>query len=249
MGKLTDALSNPGNWRAILPQGTAQRVSLRALPPGSETLVLHPFGTLEVTQKVVPLDLAISLFGTQKPDHGTTFRVADVTLGGQSEEPTLVREQFAPAEFFALSDAEKLSRKSFESYDAGVQVGGGDVPNGDYVVPLDVVYELIYIPVRQGRVLFRLAKLVFDALIRSAAVSKSSLAYAQRAPSALATPKVTVGGEKFGVASTQDLSLYSTDMVFASEAEAHQALQRLTAEDAGRVRELQVVPLYEMDTA
>jgi hypothetical protein len=249
MPKLTEALSNPGNWRAVLPQGTAQRVSMRALPPGSESLVLHPFGTLEVTQKVVPLDLAISLFGTQKPDHGTTFRVADVKLGTQSEEPTLVREQFAPAQFFAMSDAEKLSRKSFETYDAGVQVGGGNAINADYVVPLDVVYEVIYVPVRQARVLFRLAKLVFNALIRGAAVSKSSFAYARRAPSVLATPKVTVSGEKFGVASTRDLSLYGANMVFASEAEAHQALQVLTTEDPGRRRELQVIPLYEMEAS
>jgi len=246
MGKLTEALSNPGNWRAILSQGSAQRVSLREFPAGSQALVLHPFGTLEASQKVVPLNLAISRFGTQTPENGTLFRIAGVMLGTQAVTPTFVRDEFAPAQFFAISDAEKLSRKSFESYDAGVQVGGGDAPIADYVVPLDVVYEVVYIPVRQARVFLRLAKLFFNALIRGSAISKSSLSVTEREPSVLGTPRVTVGGEKFGVATTRDLSLFDGTMVFASEAEAHQALRTLIDDDPGRRRELQVVPLYEM---
>ena len=246
LGKLVDALSNPGNWRAVLPQGSAQRVSLRPLPPDPQTLVLHPFGTLEVSQKVVPLNLTISRFGAQAPEQGTLFRIPSITLGTDTVTPAPVREEFAPAEFFVMSDAEKLSRKSFESYDAGVQVGGGDAPIADYVVTLDVVYEVVYIPVRQARVFFRLARHFFDALIRGSAVSKSSLSVTEREPSVLATPPVTVGGERFAVTSTRDLSLVAPSMVFASEAEAHQALSTLVDADPGRRRELQVVPLYEV---
>jgi hypothetical protein len=249
MPRLTDALSNAGNWRAILPAGTTQRVSLRDMSASGAALVLHPFGTLEISQKVVPLNLAISLFGAQKPDHGTNFRISEVRLGGNMETPDAVREQFAPAQFFAMSDAEKLSHKSFEAYDAGVRVGGGDAPNADYVVSLDVVYEVIYVPVRQAKALFRLAKGFFDSLVRGSAVAKSPFAQAPRAPSALATPKVSVAVERFAVASTRDLSLYSANMVFKSEAEAHQALSALTREDAGRARELQVVPLYQREAA
>jgi hypothetical protein len=249
MGLLTAALANPGNWRAVLPPGTGQRVSLRALPPGSEALVLHPFGTLEVSQKVVPLDLAIARFGTQTPDHGTQFSISGVVVDTDPQTPETLREQFAPAQFFDLSDAEKLSRKSFESYDAGVRIGGGDAPNADYVVPLDVVYEVIYIPVRQARVLFRLTKAYFGALVRGAAVSRSAFSATHRAPSVLATPQVTVAGEQFGVASTRDLSLVNPALVFASEAEAHQAMRNLVAQDPGRVRALQVVPLYATEAA
>jgi hypothetical protein len=244
MGLLTAALNNAGNWRTVLPPGTGQRVSLRALPPDDDALVLHPFGTLEVSQKVVPLDLVIDRFGTQKPDHGTRFSISGVVVGTDTQTPPTVREQFAPAQYFNLSDAEKLSRKSFEDYDAGVRIGGGDAPNADYVVPLDVVYELIYIPLRQARVLFRLTKAFFAAFVRGAAVSRSAFSTIQRAPSVLATPPVTLAGEQFAVASTRDLSVVSSEMVFASEAEAHQAMRDLVTEDPGRVRELQVVPLY-----
>jgi hypothetical protein len=243
MGLLTAAVANPGNWRTILPPGTGQRVSLRALPPGGEALVLHPSGTLEVSQKVVPLDLAIDRFGTQRPNHGTQFSISGVIVGTDPQTPQTLREQFAPAQFFDLSDAEKLSRKSFESYDAGVRIGG-NAPNADYVVPLDVVYEVIYIPVRQARVLFRLTLAFFGALVRGAAVSRSAFSATQRAPSVLATPRVAVAEEQFSVASTRDLSLVSPALVFASEAEAHQAMRDLVAQDPGRVREVQVVPLY-----
>jgi hypothetical protein len=160
-----------------------------------------------------------------------------------------VREEFAPAQFFALSDAEKLARKSFESYDAGVQVGDANSPVADYVVALDVVYEVIYIPLRQARTFFKLAKGFFDALVRGAAVSKSAFAYAPRAPSVLATPKVAVVQETYAVALSRDVSLFRDDLVFASEEEAHQAMRTLTAQDPRRVSELQVVPLYEVEGA
>jgi len=249
MGPLLEALANPGNWRAVLPPGTGHRVSLRALPPGSDVLVLPPFGMLEVAQKVVPLNLTITRFGTQTPEQGTKFSISSVVVGTATQTPEPVREQFAPAQFFALSDADKLSRKSFERYDAGVRIGGGDAPNADYVVALDVIYEVIYVPVRQARVLFRLATAFFATLVRGAAVSRSKLSARQRAPSALATPKVAVAGEQFGVASTRDLALVGPALIFASEEEAHQAMRGLVALDPGRVREIQVVPLYALEAA
>jgi hypothetical protein len=249
LGLLVEALSNPGNWRAVLPPATGQRVSLRELPQGTPALVLHPFGTLEIAQKVVPLNLAISRFGTQKPEQGTTFRIGAVTIGPDGAATTGVREEFAPAQFFTLSDAEKLSRPSFERYEAGVSVGADDELVADYSVELDVVYEVVYIPVRQARALFTLAKRLFASLVRGAAVSKSALSVEKRAPSALATPAVSLAGEQFGVATTRDLTLAAPHLVFETEAEARQAMQRLVAEDASRGRELQVIPLYEVRAA
>lgn len=248
MPRLVEALNNPGNWKAILPSGTSQRVSLRALAADSDALVLHPFGTLEVSQKVTPLNLTISRFGTQRPDHGTNFRIPSVQLGTQPADTATVKEQFAPAQFVDMTDAEKLSRKSFEAYDAGVRVGGGDAPNADYVASLDVVYEVIYIPERHAPALFRLGAILFGRLVRGAAVAKSAFSMARRAPSPLATPPVTLEPEKFAVASTSDLSLHEESLVFDSEAEAHEALHRLTASDPGLSRELQVVPAYQVQS-
>jgi hypothetical protein len=246
MPKLTEALTQPGNWRARLPDATGQNVSLRAQPPESTALVLHPFGTLEVTQKVVPLNLTIARFGSQKVQNGSTFRVASVHLGTAAAATDSTREQFAAAQFLDMTDAQKLARKSFEDYDAGVRVGGAAGAVADYVVEKDVAYEVIYLPERHEPKLFLLGAGLFDVLVRASAVARSPLSPNRSAPSALATPKVDVKKERFVVASTRDLSPHTENLVFESEGEAYDSLAKLTADDASLASQLQVVPLYEL---
>jgi Family of unknown function (DUF6603) len=242
---LAEALNNNGNWRAVFPFGSNVSVTLRELP-ATDALILHPFGSLEISQKLVPLNLGISRFGTQRPSGGTRFKIAEVKVGGDvmGVEPT--REQFAPAQFLDMNDAEKLARRSFEHYEAGVQVGGGDRPNTDYVSELDVVYEVVYLPERRRGLLFMLNKLFFDALAKGSAVAQSALSAEQRAPSALGASKVTVERERFAVATTKDLGLHAEHLVFDSEAEAHGALREAIGRSPDLEHELQVVPLYQV---
>ena len=54
---LTGELNKPENWKAELPAANNLLVSLRKLDPVTDVLVLHPVGTLRVSQKAVPLDL------------------------------------------------------------------------------------------------------------------------------------------------------------------------------------------------
>lgn len=246
MPKLREALGHPGNWRAISPSTSGQHVSLRVQPPESQVLVLHPFGTLEVTQKVVPLNLSINRFGTQRPQDGSNFRIASVQLGTTTPPSETTKEQFAPAQFIDMTDAQKLSRKSFEKFDAGVRVGAGDKVNADYVAGEDVVYEVVYLPIRHKRKLYKIAEGLFSVFSRGSAVAKSPLSMNKYAPSPLGTPRVKVKGEQFAVASTKDLSLHGPSMVFDSEAEAYQAVGKLESDEPGLSSELQVVPLYEV---
>ena len=122
LAELLAALANPGNWRALLPAASHQSVILRAQEPG-ESLVLHPFGSLKISQKVVPLGIPIQHFGSTRPDSGSTFRVTGVTVSGNTTGIAPTQEEFAPAQFFEMSDAEKLSRPSFDRYDAGISIG------------------------------------------------------------------------------------------------------------------------------
>lgn len=246
MARLLEGLGHPGNWRAISPSANGQHVSLRAQPPDSEDLVLHPFGTLEITQKVVPLNLKIDRFGTQRPQSGSTFRIASIQLGDATPPSHISKEEFAPAQFIDMSDAEKLSRKSFEMFDAGVRVGGEDNVNTDYVAAEDVVYEVVYLPARHKRKLYKIDDALFHVFSQSSAVAKSALSANKSAPSPLATPPVKVNAEQFAVASTRDLSPLGDSTIFDSEAEAHEALGRLASDDPGLASELQVVPVYEL---
>ncbi len=243
---LTAALENAGNWRAVLPSGSSLSVSLRELPAGGDALIVHPFGTLEISQKVVPLNLTIDRFGAQRPDNGKLFRISGVELGAGDAATDAAREQFAPAQFLDMSDAEKLSRKSFEKYDSGVRVGGGERPQADYFTELDVVYEVIYVPEKRKPVRFRLGKFLFDSLVRGSAVAQSDLSFEKRSPSGLGTDRVAVAQEKFAVATTSNLTLHADGPVFDSEAEAHAAMRLAVELNPALTSELQVVPTYQL---
>ena len=123
--RLKEALGNPGNWMGRLPEGQRPLVSLRPRPAAE--VVLHPLGTLEVKQGVVPLEMEISRFGSAAPAGARRFAISSVSLGGQSQRPEPVKDFFAPAQFFEMSDEEKLSRPSFEAMTAGVGIGSQEI--------------------------------------------------------------------------------------------------------------------------
>jgi hypothetical protein len=87
-----------------------------------------------VKQNVVPLNLDITRFGQTTPAGARRFTISSVSLGGQSQAaPPPVRDFFAPAQFFEMSDDEKLSRPSFESLPAGVSFGADAFTFSDHV--------------------------------------------------------------------------------------------------------------------
>jgi hypothetical protein len=122
LAALKTALADQRNWSARLPGDGGMLVTLRELPAGPEVLV-HPLGELAVSQKVVPLGLEITKFGNTKPSGGRqTFAITSVTFGEtEVNQLTAVKDAFAPAMFFALSDSEKLSRPAFEQLQSGVR--------------------------------------------------------------------------------------------------------------------------------
>ena len=124
--RLKEALSNPANWVGQLPAGQRPMVTLREKPRAATEVLLHPLGTLTVKQGIVPLDLDISRFGQAAPAGARRFTISSVSLGGQSPRTESVKEFFAPAQFFEMSDDEKLSRPSFEAMAAGMthRLGG-----------------------------------------------------------------------------------------------------------------------------
>lgn len=248
--EMAKALGNLGNWRPRLPSASNQHVSLRELPDPTKRLVLHPFGALEIAQKVVPLDIAIQRFGSRVPADGNVYRIGDVKLGGAAAATTKTSEQFAPAQFFAMSDAEKLSRPSFADYDAGVVIGGELAPRTDFMRSRDVEYEVLYLPERHPvRIFFKLAVGIFNAIVGGSAVARSSLSNAARAPSAIAAPRVRMGTDRFAVVSTDDMSLHASHLVFDNATAADQALRSLAREQPELAGAIQVVPLATMDAA
>ena len=122
MPELKNALEQDPNWEALWPQGKGQLVKLREMESGS--LIVHPFGKLQVGQKIVPLDLNIEKFGDFSPTLPGKYTISAVRLAGNPVDYVDLRDDFAPAHFRKMDDNAKLSSASFKKFNAGVSFKG-----------------------------------------------------------------------------------------------------------------------------
>ncbi len=127
LDQLKAALGDARNWHAELPPQQTRVVTLTEAADKT-TLRVHPLGTLSVRQGVVPLNLErdIDRYGEAPVAGSRRFAVGAVTLGGGPAGGAPVRDDFAPAQFFEMSDEAKLAAPSYESMDAGVRFGAPD---------------------------------------------------------------------------------------------------------------------------
>ena len=200
---LLAALADPRNWRAQPPAQGFNPVTVRS-DLGTTELLIHPLGRLAVSQRVVPLGISIDRVGPNRPSGTRLFSIDRASVAGSQISTTPLNDQFARAQFFDMTDEEKLSSPSFESMPAGVEIGSsggtsgpGVVVNGDYDT------------------------FIYDAATGTSApdapyqVSASRMAVLSRvgrrpAPGArYRAPRapVQIGGPRYVVASTDDLSV------------------------------------------
>jgi hypothetical protein len=147
LAQLEAALASPQSWSTQRAQGHTQGVALRAIPASSDQLVLDPLGRLAVKQQVVPLNTGrdIETFGGAPVSGARRFQVK-ASLNGTSQHTDTVQDQFAPAQFFELSDDEKLAAPSFETMDAGLIFGDEAVSfDASQLVAAPLQYEQIVI--------------------------------------------------------------------------------------------------------
>jgi hypothetical protein len=116
---LKGQLAHPANWSTQLPPEDNRLVILVALPGQGDALV-HPLGAVSVTQRLVPLERTLSLFGTAPPAEANFF---EITGSAELVRGDDVYEYFAPAQFRRMSDAEKLSSPSFDRMVSGATFG------------------------------------------------------------------------------------------------------------------------------
>jgi hypothetical protein len=231
------------NWRAILPPGNNLMVSLRALDPAADTLVLHPVGVLQVSQRAVPLDLTIARVGSQKPTDvkklGLKVTSSDLAKRGD------VEERFAPAQFQDFSDAEKLGKPAFQKMHGGIELSAeGEQLRSGQMVKRVVRYELITIDgaFRKHQRFRNLYALLFSHWIKGAAVSRLAISQAAKEKLVPFDEKVKVLGDPFVVASVADNVAVAS---FASEAMAQEHLQSHLTADPTAAGALHVIPAFE----
>jgi hypothetical protein len=250
---LSTAFADPRSWGAALPAGTPPLVSLRA--NDGTVMVAHPLAQLSVHQTVVPLDLTIERIGAAPLSGTTTFTITGFTIGGSSVAHASLQEDFAPAQFFNLTDAEKLARPSFELHDAGASIGAIAASCGPALAKT-IAFETFYVDTPGGAPRTDAAPrsdLVGLDLLAIAGFGASGGAAIRRAGAAryafTGTP-VNVAPLRFVVADTTTLSATSVGTATgAAYAFAAAALATAVAATPSRAGQLQIVATYEMGTA
>jgi hypothetical protein len=128
-------IGRPGNWSASLPETNQRAVVLAPPKDASGQTFVDPSGVLTLRQKTAPLDRMLTKFGQATLTTPVRFSITHVSAGStgfpppnSSLEPAMV--PFAAAQFEQMSDAEKLSRPSFEPMNGGVSIGGNAIELG-----------------------------------------------------------------------------------------------------------------------
>ena len=246
---LKEEFEKLSNWQAQLPASSSLLVSLRMLEEGSDSLVLHPVGTLTVTQRAVPLDIQLDKVGNQKPKDGKRFYL-DVTSGLKKVGD--LEEQFAIAQFQDFKDADKLSQAAFQPEEAGLELAVSDrsfatgkavkrnIRYETHIIDTNFLFAII--------ALFNFVSRLFNHFLNGSVVTKSVLSQHYKRQFQPFDDKITLRPEQFVVASTIDNNAMSQQAIFTSEAKAQEFMQAEIAKDPKLRDFLHVISSDEVNT-
>lgn len=246
---LAGELAKESNWRTVLPSGSNVLVSLRSLDPSEARLVLHPVGTLQVSQRAVPLNLVLDRVGSQRPTDANRFtlRVTSTELAKKRD----LQEPFAPAQFRDFDDGERLAQPAYTPLDSGVELSAsGDAYASGTAITRIVRYDLSVVDtklLRARKRFFDYVGTLFVHLLAGASVARSPLSGHQHGLTHPFEAAVSVAPELHVVARQADNTAFAADATaFTSRAAAADYLSRAVAADPALAGSLHVLPEYEV---
>lgn len=131
------------NWGGLLSLNGHEVASFRDRSE-QETGVSHPLGSLEFRQRRLPLALELEKVGRGLPAAARRLDITAARIVGPdaARDATLhpVHDEFAPGQFFDLTEEEKLTRPSFERFASGAVV----TPSGGVTAPAGVSRRVEY---------------------------------------------------------------------------------------------------------
>jgi hypothetical protein len=247
---LTSEINDNRNWKADLPDVSNLHVTIRKLEAPPNVLVVHPFGVLTFSERLVPLELTLDKFGQKRPKDVNRFTIVPADVAVHSDP---VNELFAAENFLALSDKEKLSRPSFETMRSGFRVTSAGALQVPTVVNRGVDYELTYVrkkrQLRRFAGLYKFAREIFRANLRGSAVAKSRLSFINNRISVNAADSVAVAKEGFTIVGTKDMQVMTQAKTVTSYTEASQQMAEMLRKDPSLAGKMQVVSTLELDLA
>ena len=237
------------NWKAAIPANINLLVTLRKLDTNVEKLVLHPVGTLRISQQVIPLGIKVDKVGNNPVADAHLFSVQVTSPGlGKTGQPP--KERFAISQYQDMSDADKLSRPAFQEIEAGVELAFNGLQLGSSKVTKRIVrYEVKITDVDGKHKAFRWFKNIgtlFFHWLGGSAISYSALSYTGKKAMVptVADERVKVGQAGYVVAGVSD-NKPLPGAVFAFEAHARDFLTSAIFNKPEMVEELHVIPTFE----
>lgn len=251
MPLLKDEYLKLENWQAVLPANNKLRVALREAEE-SAVLVLHPAGSLRVSQRAVPLEVTIDKVGNQKPSDANRFSLSVSTAG--LDEKGDVDESFASGQFFARSDSALLSAPSFEPMKGGAELSvTGEQYRSSMAVRRSVRYEKIVIDTHYRRFVVKFYAWLgslFALFLGGNAVSLSPVSYKSSIQKRPFDDGISVGANLYAVVRREDNTPFADEAIhFTSQASANEYLREQIAAQPALAEQLQAVPQIEMQEA
>ncbi len=255
IGLVAGELEKLSSWTTVLPGATSGAaagvgVILRdgVEAAAADSIVLHPAGELRVNQRALPLDLDVARVGAKKPSDAKRVSVA-VSPGAFAKHAD-VRDQFAMAQYLDLSDAEKVSRPSFEPANSGLALAPVSATAATSRTTRRAVrFEEITIDDRFRRPKPKrfqdMLPSMFSAFLEGSASTKTVFSNGVTSKLDPFGDGVKVAEGSFVVASTIDNTKHGLTAVFGSYAEAAEHTARIIDDDPTLADAVHVVPIHE----
>lgn len=258
MPKVLEALNAQPNWISVIPKNRYSLVSMREDAELEGEIVLNPFGSLTVSQNVLPLGLDISKYGNFKPQDLSKLRVTEARIGDLSVPFGSVKDNFAPANFKEMADNDKLKSPSFVKEDSGIKLTGTEELHMNYHINRPVQYEVItsdHEPESATPFTFiRFDELLganmdaFKLSAKGGVIAHSALSQENKLKQSIKMSEpISLVADEFKVVSSVDLTqIAGIDFSGGSKAQATDALRSFVKANPKMKDKVQMVPSYQL---
>jgi len=248
--KLKEAILDNRSWVALLPQNSTL-TSLRDIKKEDEEsleeFTIHPFGSLSLLQRVVPLKETIDLFGNQEPSDFNRFELS-MELDNGKIVTSDKKDFFAPAQFFDLSDADKISKDAYVKYKAGLAASTTENLSAKHHVNRVVEYEIEVLdskdnPPKKGVYIQSSSQMAHWS--KGTAIAKSELGLIAEQKILERGKTISFKDESFVIVNQSNLTPIA-DVAAGSEIELQNMLNEIVLENPDMESELMVVSSFEI---
>lgn len=236
------------NWRTALPPNAKLLVTPRQLDPSEAGFILHPAGTLQISQRTVPLDLKIDKIGSQTPSDANqfAFSVSSSTLTKTRD----LQEPFAPSQFRDFDGATKLSQPAFVPQDSGIELAGTATLTSATAITRPVRFDLTVVDTKSvpaRNKFFPHSRAMFANFLTSNSAGQSVLSANFRGLTRPNDGSVAVSDETFAVALQSSNKVFHPEAAaFLSQAKAQDYIAHAVAADPSLEGSLHVIPQFEV---